>query len=235
MWRFLHPICAGGLGLGATLCLLLLMMALVNRPDRSLDKDVESIKLDYISTAADRRSEVEKRERTLPEEPEPTETKATSMQAEEVQVQRNQAPQNVRKPSFLKSGGPTLNVKTGFGGQIGQGVRGQLQPRGSGDGGPVPLTRVSPIYPLSARQRGIEGEVTVEFDISKQGTVINVNVVRSEPPGLFDKYVVNAVKKWKYRPQTVKGEAVKRKNVYTTLKFTLPNKQKQNRGQQGAG
>ena len=58
--------------------------------------------------------------------------------------------------------------------------------------------QVAPDYPRGAERRGIEGHVLVEFNILAGGEVADIRVVESQPEGVFDDAVVNAVSKWKY-------------------------------------
>lgn len=61
-----------------------------------------------------------------------------------------------------------------------------------------PLIRWSPEYPPEAAQRGVEGHVTVEFDVTADGGVDNAEVVESEPAGVFDRAALDAVRRWRY-------------------------------------
>src|SRR5262249_36929478 len=47
--------------------------------------------------------------------------------------------------------------------------------------------RVNPDYPSDARRKHIEGSVDVSLKVSKAGAVSDVAVVRSDPPGTFDR------------------------------------------------
>jgi protein TonB len=75
----------------------------------------------------------------------------------------------------------------------------------------VPIVRVEPMYPRRAREQFIEGWVLVAFDITPTGKTANVRVVDSDPPRIFDRAAVQAVKKWKYRPtnKTTKNQKVR--------------------------
>jgi len=72
----------------------------------------------------------------------------------------------------------------------------------------VPLSRLPPRYPYKAAQRGIEGWVRVEFDVTATGSVENVEVIESDPPGVFDKAAIRAVSRWRFKPRMVEGKAV---------------------------
>jgi protein TonB len=85
----------------------------------------------------------------------------------------------------------------------------------------IPLVRVNPQYPRSAAQRKIEGWVRVEFTISVTGAVRNPKVVAAEPPGVFERAAIRAIRKWKYKPKIEEGKAVERHNVRVQLTFAL--------------
>jgi len=86
----------------------------------------------------------------------------------------------------------------------------------------VPLVRVDPEYPPRARQQGIEGWVDLEFTISPVGTVQDAFVMESQPPRVFDRAALRAVRKWRYNPKTENGVAVARNKVQVRLRFEIP-------------
>ena len=86
----------------------------------------------------------------------------------------------------------------------------------------VPMVRVEPQYPMSAKQRGVEGWVELMFTITKAGTVTDIVVTASNPGTIFNKSAVQAVSKWKYNPKVENGTAVDRPGVRQRIKFELP-------------
>lgn len=88
----------------------------------------------------------------------------------------------------------------------------------------VPRFRARPVYPPGAAQRGIEGYVTIGFTISPKGTVTNMKVLDSKPPGQFDRAALKALVRWRYDPKLVDGKPVARPGQKVTLKFELSNK-----------
>ena len=50
--------------------------------------------------------------------------------------------------------------------------------------------------------------VKVAFTITKEGRVANPRVLSSNPVGVFDKAALRAIKKWKFNPKMVDGQAV---------------------------
>lgn len=65
------------------------------------------------------------------------------------------------------------------------------------------LTRIhyaQPQYPPSARDRGIEGWVDVQFMVRADGTVGEASVVGAQPTGVFEQSALDAVRHWLYQP-----------------------------------
>jgi len=85
----------------------------------------------------------------------------------------------------------------------------------------VPVVRVAPQYPIRASERGIEGWVLVEFTIDPSGKVVDPKVVDSDPPRIFDRAALRAIKKWKYKPKIVDGTPISRPGIQTKLTFQL--------------
>lgn len=86
-----------------------------------------------------------------------------------------------------------------------------------------PLTAVSrmpPVYPMSAKRRNIEGWVNVRFVVNEEGEVENVSILEEQPPGVFDRAVIDCVSAWRFRPGTIGGIPV-RTVAETTIRFEL--------------
>jgi len=84
----------------------------------------------------------------------------------------------------------------------------------------TPLVRVPPEYPMSALARGTEGYVMLRFTVTETGAVADPIILRSEPPGVFDRAAKRAVLRFKYQPQFANGKPVAVK-TYTRIKFIL--------------
>jgi protein TonB len=98
---------------------------------------------------------------------------------------------------------------------------------GSGLGGNIaiarertPLVRIPAEYPTKAAAQGIEGYVIVRFTVTETGAVIDPEVLRSEPPRIFDRSAMRAVSGWKYQPKMQDGKAV-RDQVFARIVFKL--------------
>ena len=73
-------------------------------------------------------------------------------------------------------------------------------------------------YPPVAQENGIQGKVTVQFVVTKTGSVGQVKVVRGKDPDL-DKEAVRVVKSLpKFTPGKMNGHAV---NVWYTVPITF--------------
>lgn len=73
------------------------------------------------------------------------------------------------------------------------------------------LTRtryVAPKFPDTARARGIDGWVDLQFLVGTDGTVSEVTVVGAQPAGVFEAAAVDAVQRWRYQPVTHGGQSL---------------------------
>ncbi|OZY84296.1 hypothetical protein CBP51_13860 [Cellvibrio mixtus] len=87
--------------------------------------------------------------------------------------------------------------------------------------GYLPLKLVTPEYPQIALNRGIEGWVQVEFTIDTTGFIINPHIVAHSPSGIFDRSVLQALRKSYYRPQLFDGQPIVVQGVTELFRFTL--------------
>ena len=71
---------------------------------------------------------------------------------------------------------------------------------------------VTPVYPAEAKQNRIQGTVTLEITIDKDGHVSQITVI-SGPAELIQS-AADAVQQWAYRPTLLNGEPV---TVLTTV------------------
>jgi TonB family protein len=60
------------------------------------------------------------------------------------------------------------------------------------------VSKVAPEYPALAKQLKLSGEVQVEANIDEDGSVGDVTTISGNP--VLAKAVVDAVKKWKFKP-----------------------------------
>ncbi len=89
---------------------------------------------------------------------------------------------------------------------------------------PTVLKTVTPKYPEEARKKGIEGEVVVQALVGKKGEVQELKVIKNESGSAeFGKAAMDAVKQWKFKPATKKGDTV---SIWIAIpvKFKLDDK-----------
>ncbi len=81
------------------------------------------------------------------------------------------------------------------------------------------LKAVQPLYPLQAVQMHVQGTVTLQATVAKDGSVSNVKVISG--PASLARAASDAVRQWKYRPFLLNGDPVE---AQTTVKinFTPP-------------
>ncbi len=79
---------------------------------------------------------------------------------------------------------------------------------------PVPVRTVAPEYPSG--MRGTSGLVMVKCTIDNQGNVTETAVTKTSNEA-FDKYAVDAIKKWKFKPARQDGNPI-------TVQVTIPIK-----------
>ena len=80
----------------------------------------------------------------------------------------------------------------------------------------------APIYPPVLKAEGIGGQVTVQYDVTRQGRVVNARIVASTPSGLFDTAALQALGSWRFKPQVRGGEVEAVLGMTSTLEFRAP-------------
>lgn len=71
-------------------------------------------------------------------------------------------------------------------------------------------------YPVIAQENGIQGQVVCQFTVNKDGSIVDINVVRSSGEPSLDKEAVRVIQSMpKWKPGQQGGKAVR-------VKYTLP-------------
>lgn len=83
-----------------------------------------------------------------------------------------------------------------------------------------PLHVTNPVYPPHALRNGVEGWVELEFTITEQGLVRDVEVLGAEPRGVFESAATTAVGTWRFKPRLANGRPVAQRSV-VTLRFNV--------------
>jgi protein TonB len=68
------------------------------------------------------------------------------------------------------------------------------------------LKKVTPNYPQLAKQARIQGVVVLQAEISKDGTIQNLQLISGHP--MLAPAAIEAVKQWRYKPYLLNGEPV---------------------------
>ncbi len=77
-----------------------------------------------------------------------------------------------------------------------------------------------PVYPAQALRNGTKGWVELEFTVSSNGSVRDIEVVAAEPRGVFDSAASDAVAAWRFRPRVVNGQPVAQRST-VTMRFDV--------------
>jgi protein TonB len=176
---------AGGLALGVTLGLLLLMHVLIQTNISGPGEVVEYRVPDIVMP---QRQIETKFDVSKPEKPQEVET----------------PPPDIPQPEFdtPDASNEGIAIETKFDAK--PTITG---PTGFGDGDMIPLTVVQPDYPRRAAQTGKEGYCTIEFTVSANGTTKDAFVADC-PDSVFQSAALKAAEKIKYKPRVVDGQPV---------------------------
>ncbi|MFC7520040.1 energy transducer TonB [Xanthomonas populi] len=63
-----------------------------------------------------------------------------------------------------------------------------------------PISTPAPRYPPEALRAGTSGEVLVELTVGTDGSITASRILRANPPRVFDREALNAVKRWRFEP-----------------------------------
>jgi TonB family protein len=80
------------------------------------------------------------------------------------------------------------------------------------------VTKIVPTYPPLAREARVHGEVVLDVDISKDGTIEDLRTLTGHP--MLIPAAIEAVKQWRYKPYILNGEPV-RVQTQVTVNFSL--------------
>ena len=80
------------------------------------------------------------------------------------------------------------------------------------------LHRITPTYPMMAKQLGVQGTVLLHAIISRTGRIEQLEVISGHP--LLRAAALDAVKNWVYRPYRLNGEPIE-VETQITVNFVL--------------
>jgi TonB family protein len=82
---------------------------------------------------------------------------------------------------------------------------------------------VQPVYPESARKKGIEGWVELAFTVMPNGQVEDVEVRNASPADVFEDAAVRAIRGWRFEPVERNGERVSQRAMVRLRFAQSPN------------
>ena len=204
-FRYLTALLIGAI---ITLCLFFLMQALIDSGDQRFRSSSEGQMMEFIRIKDDESLSFKDRRKPIkpkpPKEPPPPPKLIVNKQVKPTLNKVKMEIPDIDLPT-IAGGGPFL---------------GNWQGNPLAEGDVLPIVRIDPQWPREALVEGIEGYVVVEVTIATDGSVRGVVVVESVPKRLFDRNVIRAVLKWKFKPRIVNGVPVERKAMQT-LEFKL--------------
>jgi protein TonB len=198
------------LGVAVTLVLFFIMQALIDSGDQAYRSDSDGQIMEFVRIKDD--ESLSLKDRRKPKKPEPPkEPPPPPKMIVEKQVKPTMNKVKIDIPNIdlptIAGGGPFLGNWAG-------------NPLAEGD--VLPIVRIDPQWPREALVEGIEGYVIVEVIIAADGSVASAVVIESVPRRIFDRNVIRAVLKWKFKPRIINGVAVERRAIQR-LDFSLDN------------
>jgi TonB family protein len=76
-------------------------------------------------------------------------------------------------------------------------------------------------YPRRAERLGVEGYVVIGFDLSADGELIDLRVIKSDPRFMFDKAALKFVEGMKFAIPEEDGEPVMTRDIQHRIRFQL--------------
>lgn len=83
------------------------------------------------------------------------------------------------------------------------------------------IVSINPDYPISAITRNIEGYVTLEYTVGKDGATRDIRIIESYPSSTFDKSAIRALEKYKYQPAILNGVAIETRGYQIKLTYKM--------------
>jgi len=197
-------------GVAIALALFWAMHYMISNDQQSL-KQTDNLRMtEFVRYKRD--TKVHSKDRLVPDKPKPKERpKQPKLQTQSAKVSKTALPVMDM---------PNLDIplqSSSFGGSV---LTGLQVGTGKISTNVIPLVRIPPTYPMRAANRRIQGWVKVEFTITKKGTVKDAVVVASKPSSIFNNAALKAIKRWKFKPHIIAGEAYEQRAVQT-LEFKL--------------
>ncbi len=93
---------------------------------------------------------------------------------------------------------------------------------GQGSTALINIINAQPDYPIAASQKGLEGYVVVQFDVTETGTIENAVVIESSS-SVFNKPAIKAAYRSRYKPRSIDGVPQKSFGLRKMFRFEMEN------------
>lgn len=189
-------------GICAALLLTWFMYVLIQSSEINLDESARVHMLDFVRLKREEASQrqEQKPERPQAEQPSVPATPRTDNSASDM-VALGIAEMPIATETNVNSGGFSF---------------------GAGEGEYLPIVKVAPLYPASARTRRIEGYCVVEYTVTTNGATRDVQVVEDWCTyTAFQRPSIDAAEKFKYKPRIINGEPVEVTGVRNMFNYVL--------------
>lgn len=198
--NYIRALIGAGFALLTTIALFYLMPLLIEMADTTIDEK-KATKIADISMP-DREIDTNIKD-VKPDKPEDPEEPPPDMEQPEIEDV------DVDPEAVNMSPQVSTDVNIGLGGL------------GGSDGEYLPIVKVAPMYPRRANSRGIEGYCTVQYTVTKTGSVKDPVPVDCQPTGYFERASVRAALKFKYKPRVIDGEPIDVSGVQNRFTYEL--------------
>ncbi|MEH6557865.1 MAG: energy transducer TonB [Oceanicoccus sp.] len=198
--NFIRIIIGAVLGALVTVGLFYLMPLLIAMADNTLDEKPATKIADITMPDRDIETNVKEAKPDKPDDPE-------------------EPPPDLDQPDIDAEVNPdALNMTPQISADVNIGLGNGL---GTGDGEYLPIVKVAPMYPRRANSRGVEGYCTVEYTVTRNGSIKDAVAVDCVPGGYFERTSVKAAMKFKYKPRVIDGEAIEVLGVQNRFTYEL--------------
>lgn len=199
--NYLRVLLGAGLAAVVTTGLFYLMPLLIEMADKTLDEKPATKIADITMPDREIDTNIKEQKPDKPEDPDEPPPDLDQPEIEDVDINpeaMNMTPQ------------VTADVSIGLGSGL-----------GGADGEYLPIVKVAPMYPRRANSRGIEGYCTIEYTVTKSGSITDPVAVDCQPQGYFERASIKAALKFKYKPRVVDGEAIEVTGVMNRFTYEL--------------
>ncbi len=206
---FLRQIIAFVLAFAVSVGLFLLMASMIDAKDIEKAEGSDLSGVEFVRLK--RELEVKVKEREIPKKPPPPDKPPPPPKLEmESPDQPQQDLPDLQIPNLdLPSAGGTGPNMAGY----------AIGVDSKGNRGLIPKVQVPPMYPRQAAIEGIEGSVTFDLLVGKDGSVVEANVVEFTNR-LFVRPAQRAIFRWKFEPRLIEGEPVEQRDKWV-MEFAL--------------